>query len=52
MDNDGNLLDGGQHGEVVIQGDNVITGYENNPEPMQRRSRTDGSARATRGFST
>jgi Acyl-CoA synthetases (AMP-forming)/AMP-acid ligases II len=32
MDKDGNLLAPGEHGEVVIQGDNVITGYENNPE--------------------
>jgi acyl-CoA synthetase (AMP-forming)/AMP-acid ligase II len=32
MDKDGNLLGTGEHGEVVIQGANVITGYENNPE--------------------
>lgn len=32
MDKDGNLLGIGEHGEVVIQGANVITGYENNPE--------------------
>jgi acyl-CoA synthetase (AMP-forming)/AMP-acid ligase II len=32
MDNAGNLLPTAEHGEVVIQGDNVITGYENNPE--------------------
>ncbi len=32
MDHEGNLLSDGQHGEVVIQGPNVITGYENNPE--------------------
>ena len=32
MDKDGNLLADGEHGEVVIQGANVIDGYENNPE--------------------
>jgi acyl-CoA synthetase (AMP-forming)/AMP-acid ligase II len=32
MDKDGNLLAAGEHGEVVIQGANVIAGYENNPE--------------------
>jgi len=31
-DDAGNLLAPGQHGEVVIKGPNVITGYENNPE--------------------
>jgi acyl-CoA synthetase (AMP-forming)/AMP-acid ligase II len=32
MDAGGNLLPNGQTGEVVIQGANVIAGYENNPE--------------------
>ena len=32
MDKAGNHLPVGQAGEVVIQGPNVITGYENNPE--------------------
>jgi acyl-CoA synthetase (AMP-forming)/AMP-acid ligase II len=32
MDADGRLLAAGEHGEVVIQGRNVIQGYENNPE--------------------
>ena len=32
MDEAGNLLPGGELGEVVIQGPNVIEGYENNPE--------------------
>ena len=32
MDADGRLLAAGEHGEVVIQGRNVIEGYENNPE--------------------
>ena len=32
MDGEGNLLKSGDRGEVVIQGANVITGYENNPE--------------------
>lgn len=32
MDEDGNLLDAGQTGEIVIQGENVTDGYENNPE--------------------
>ena len=32
MDEEGTLLLTGERGEVVIRGDNVITGYENNPE--------------------
>jgi acyl-CoA synthetase (AMP-forming)/AMP-acid ligase II len=32
MDADGRPVATGRHGEVVIQGPNVITGYENNPE--------------------
>ena len=32
MDGDGHHLKSGQRGEVVIQGPNVIDGYENNPE--------------------
>ena len=32
MDPNGNLVSGGKQGEVVIQGPNVIDGYENNPE--------------------
>src|SRR5205814_1930268 len=32
MDDHGNHLKQGQTGEVVIQGPNVIRGYENNPE--------------------
>ncbi|MBM3812493.1 MAG: AMP-binding protein [Acidimicrobiia bacterium] len=32
MDEAGNLLEPGQLGEVVIQGPNVVDGYENNPE--------------------
>ena len=32
MDADGRPLQTGQHGEIVIQGPNVIQGYENNPE--------------------
>jgi acyl-CoA synthetase (AMP-forming)/AMP-acid ligase II len=32
MDAEGHLLQSGQHGEIVIQGPNVIEGYENNPE--------------------
>ncbi|HKB11181.1 MAG TPA: acyl--CoA ligase [Vicinamibacterales bacterium] len=31
MDPAGRLVQPGQHGEVVIKGPNVITGYENNP---------------------
>jgi len=36
MDEEGNLLASGQLGEVVIQGPNVIQGYENNPEANQK----------------
>lgn len=32
MDADGNLLKSGETGEIVIQGENVTAGYENNPE--------------------
>lgn len=32
MDGAGNLLPAGERGEVVIQGPNVVDGYENNPE--------------------
>lgn len=32
MDGKGNLLSPGERGEVVIQGPNVVDGYENNPE--------------------
>ena len=32
MDKAGNLLTAGERGEVVIQGPNVVDGYENNPE--------------------
>jgi acyl-CoA synthetase (AMP-forming)/AMP-acid ligase II len=32
MDEAGNLLANGERGEVVIQGPNVVDGYENNPE--------------------
>ncbi len=32
MDKDGKLLAMGERGEVVIQGPNVVDGYENNPE--------------------
>jgi acyl-CoA synthetase (AMP-forming)/AMP-acid ligase II len=41
MDQSGQHLPAGQHGEVVIQGPNVITGYENNPE-ANAKSFTDG----------
>jgi acyl-CoA synthetase (AMP-forming)/AMP-acid ligase II len=41
MDEQGNLLAGGQRGEVVIQGPNVVSGYENNPE-ANAKSFTDG----------
>ncbi len=41
MDEDGNLLEGGKTGEVVIKGGNVTDGYENNPE-ANASSYTDG----------
>ena len=36
MDETGDLLPTGQYGEVVIQGPNVVAGYENNPEANQK----------------
>lgn len=36
MDEAGDLLRTGQRGEVVIQGPNVVAGYENNPEANQK----------------
>jgi acyl-CoA synthetase (AMP-forming)/AMP-acid ligase II len=41
MDDDGNILLSGDLGEVVIQGPNVIEGYENNPE-ANAKSFTNG----------
>lgn len=41
MDAAGQHLAGGQRGEVVIQGPNVVAGYENNPE-ANASSFTDG----------
>ncbi len=41
MDGDGRHVGTGDHGEVVIQGPNVIEGYENNPE-ANAASFTDG----------
>jgi acyl-CoA synthetase (AMP-forming)/AMP-acid ligase II len=41
MDEEGNLLASGELGEVVIQGPNVIEGYENNPE-ANAKSFTNG----------
>ena len=41
MDEEGNLLSSGELGEVVIQGPNVIEGYENNPE-ANAKSFTNG----------
>ncbi|HEY2495898.1 MAG TPA: acyl--CoA ligase [Candidatus Angelobacter sp.] len=41
MDENGNLLPSGESGEVVIQGLNVIEGYENNPE-ANAKSFTNG----------
>jgi acyl-CoA synthetase (AMP-forming)/AMP-acid ligase II len=41
MDDSGNLLNAGQRGEVVIQGPNVVSGYENNPE-ANAKSFTNG----------
>jgi len=36
MDEAGNLLPQGERGEVVIQGPNVVSGYENNPEANEK----------------
>jgi len=41
MDQGGRLLKAGTSGEIVIRGDNVISGYENNPQ-ANRESWTDG----------
>ena len=41
MDSKGNHLASGDRGEVVIQGPNVVSGYENNPE-ANATSFTDG----------
>jgi acyl-CoA synthetase (AMP-forming)/AMP-acid ligase II len=41
MGDSGNLLDAGQRGEVVIQGPNVVSEYENNPE-ANAKSFTNG----------
>jgi acyl-CoA synthetase (AMP-forming)/AMP-acid ligase II len=41
MDDDGNILPSGEVGEVVIQGPNVIEGYENNPD-ANAKSFTNG----------
>jgi acyl-CoA synthetase (AMP-forming)/AMP-acid ligase II len=41
MDEDGNLLPSGDLGEIVIQGPNVVDGYENNPE-ANAKSFTNG----------
>jgi acyl-CoA synthetase (AMP-forming)/AMP-acid ligase II len=41
MDAAGNLLAPGERGEVVIQGPNVVAGYENNPE-ANAKSFTNG----------
>jgi acyl-CoA synthetase (AMP-forming)/AMP-acid ligase II len=50
MDDAGTLLSRGEHGEIVIQGPNVITGYENNPE-ANATSFTNGWFRTgDRGF--
>jgi acyl-CoA synthetase (AMP-forming)/AMP-acid ligase II len=36
MDEAGNLLRQGERGEVAIQGPNVVSGYENNPEANEK----------------
>ena len=41
MDEAGNLLPQGDRGEIVIQGPNVVSGYENNPE-ANAKSYTSG----------
>ena len=51
MDSAGNHLAFGERGEVVIQGPNVITAYENNPEANATSFTAAGFAPAIRAFS-
>jgi acyl-CoA synthetase (AMP-forming)/AMP-acid ligase II len=48
MDNAGNLLPPDTIGEIVIRGENVTAGYENNPKANAEATPTAGSAPATR----
>ena len=45
MDEGGQILPQGRTGEIVIRGDNVTIGYENNP-----KANAIGSHRACRGY--
>jgi len=50
MDKDGNHLATSQKGEVVIQGDNVFHGYENNPEANALAFANDWFRTGDQGF--
>ena len=47
VDDDGNEVDQGEVGEIVIKGHNVMKGYWNSPTRPRSRSRTAGSTPAT-----
>ena len=44
MDENGHLLEAGEVGEIVIRGENVTAGYENNPK-RQFGDRCEGDCR-------
>src|SRR5258707_9975203 len=50
MDEAGNLLANGERGEVVIQGPNVVSGYENNPEANAKSFTNEWFRTGDQGF--